>query len=224
MFATQTGYQGALTFCSSIFFMADSVLSGWMMILCSLKSHVISLGQPVDEFAGGNLLEADRVRHGCPGVLGVAAELEGPGEVERGRGPRLDLLVGVVLSQGQSVKSVGRWMNRESIIEVVNQIQVRTARAEIMELTPLRAAFAASFALAEPALGFAPPNHIKNQLSPLTNSETRKSCCSCDACQEWQRQCRERENHAGFGFMYLSLREEPLLRIVEFASSKNSKS
>ena len=112
-------------------------------------------------------------------------------------------------------------MNRESTIEVVNKIQVRTARGEIMELTPLRAAFAASFALEEPALGFAPPNHIKNQLSPLTNSETRKSCCSCGACHSWQ--SRE-NNHAGVGFMYLSLREEPLFRIVEFASSKNSKS
>ncbi len=53
---------------------------------------------------------------------------------------------------------------------------------EIKLLTPLRAAFAASLALAEPALGFAAPNHHESAIASDMNSETRKSCCSCGAC------------------------------------------
>ena len=75
-----------------------------MMILCSLKDMSLVSGSQSTNSLGVNLLEADRVRDGCPGVLGVAAELKGLGEVEGGRGPRLDLLVGVSLSHSQSVK------------------------------------------------------------------------------------------------------------------------
>ena len=65
------------------------------VVLLDLLHRALGVERVDDDLV---LVQAGRVRDGLAQVLGRARELQGLGAVERGRGPDLALLVGVVLS------------------------------------------------------------------------------------------------------------------------------